>query len=121
MNLINEQKKALGLCFRCNEKWYQGHKCAKGLHALEEEGEDLEDSQMEDGSPPVETGVLEDSVEEQLVTLSISQSEGHTKYEDIMGDIFIYILIDTRATHSFINPVLAAELHLYTKPHYFEV
>lgn len=39
-NLSNEQKRALGLCYRCNEKWSQGHRCARGLHTIEGEEED---------------------------------------------------------------------------------
>jgi Ty3 transposon capsid-like protein len=33
-----EQKKTLGLCFRCGERYFVGHKCQnKGLHVLEDE------------------------------------------------------------------------------------
>ena len=42
--LTIEQKKTMGLCFKCNDKYYYGHKCSgKGLHSLEVEDEDEEE------------------------------------------------------------------------------
>lgn len=46
-----EQKKALGLCFRCNEKNHMGHKCAgKGIHVLNAENSETESEEEVQGS-----------------------------------------------------------------------
>ncbi|XP_078168441.1 uncharacterized protein LOC144562946 [Carex rostrata] len=115
-----EQKRALGLCYRCGEKWGQGHKCARGLHTLEEEGEGElkgEEEQLEGEGDDRE---IEEEVigEEQLVTLSSTSHGSSSKslsYKGQIGNIPICVLIDTGASHSFISPVLVAELTVPTE------
>lgn len=51
-----EEKKAKGLCFRCNEKYTMGHQCKKKqLYVMEGEQEDSdrETSQEEDNEEEV--------------------------------------------------------------------
>jgi Retroviral aspartyl protease len=109
------RKKTLGLCFRCNEKWTQGHKCAKSIHTIEEDSEVEENGNQEEENTEEQT--QEESPEEQFVTLCSFSNAGSTKtlkYKGILGSVPICVLVDTGATHSFINPVLVRELQLKT-------
>lgn len=81
--------------------------CVKGLHTIE--GEKEQDYEM--GKDEVEIA------EEPLVTLSCTGNAGYTKalrYKGKIGNIPVCILVDTGATHSFINPDLVQELQLPT-------
>lgn len=40
-NLI-EQRRALGLCFKCGEKYYPGHQCKGKVNMLQSKEEDLQ-------------------------------------------------------------------------------
>lgn len=115
-----DQKRALGLCFRYNEKWGQGHKCSKGLHTLEGvDGEEMEEREVEEENQLVSYSnpVIEE--EEELATLSVGSSSGigkTPKYKGQIGHITMLMLVDTGATHSFIHPLIVQKLNLPITP-----
>lgn len=115
-----DQKRALGLCFRCNEKWNQGHKCSKGLHALEgEDEEELDEREVEEGEQIVKFSINEIREEEEIATLSVGKNSGRCftpKYKGQIRNLSVLLLIDTGATHSFIHPLIVHELKLPTTP-----
>lgn len=62
-----EEKKAKGLCFRCNEKYHYGHKCSdKGLHSLEAETEE-EGEGFDEIAGVIVGEVIEEQHEDELV------------------------------------------------------
>ncbi|KAJ1702159.1 hypothetical protein LUZ63_001938 [Rhynchospora breviuscula] len=122
-----DQKKALGLCFWCDEKYTPGHRCkGKDLHTMEgmdiiqtseEENDCFEDASADAPFP------LEDPQEEQAVitmcTPSDLQNHKTLKYKGFIGPTPICALIDSGSTHSFVNPHIVHQLSLptiYTTP-----
>ncbi|CAL5376490.1 unnamed protein product [Camellia sinensis] len=99
-----EEKKAKGLCFKCNEKYTRGHICKKNqLYALEVEQEDQE--QVEDEGADVE----EDQVPEEELQISINALSGSVSYRTmrVKGNVkkkLVMILIDSGSTHNFLSP-----------------
>lgn len=118
-----EQKKALGLCFKCNEKYHAGHKCAmRGLHALSAEDEyetDEEAQEQADMKIKQDPGDIEDGVEEDqaVITMCAPSNNSDTKtlkLKGYIGNIPICALIDSGSTHSFINPAIVHNLEIET-------
>ncbi|CAL5348860.1 unnamed protein product [Camellia sinensis] len=99
-----EEKKAKGLCFKCNEKYTRGHICKKKqLYALEVEQEDQE--QVEDEGADVE----EDQVPEEELQISLNALSGSVSYRTmrVKGNVkkkLVMILIDSGSTHNFLSP-----------------
>lgn len=120
--LTIDQKRAMGLCFRCNDKWHQGHKCHKTLHSMEGEEEVNLDAQyqLEMTLSNEEDPEVEIEEEEVIIgTLSGTSRLGRKKtlqYKAKIGEFSICLLIDTGASHSFINPALAQNLNLPALP-----
>ncbi|KAJ4811165.1 polyprotein [Rhynchospora pubera] len=104
-----EQRRALNLCHKCNEKWHYGHQCAnKTLHLLKgpEEEEDMS-SEGEVWEENRDDEQFDEQVEEAVI--SLFNSKGNTrvknmKFKGTIGKMPICALIDTGSTHSFVNP-----------------
>lgn len=98
-----EEKKAKGLCFKCNEKYTRGHQCKKKqLYALDGEQEDQELEQLQD------EGEEESQEQNEELQISINALTGSTSYRTmrIQGNFkkkLIIILIDSGSTHNFLN------------------
>lgn len=78
-NLTIYHKKALGLCFQCNEKCHAGHKCSvKGLHALDAEVDIYKDNPIiEDDSDNLEMELpdtVKKEVDQAIITLCAQQN-----------------------------------------------
>lgn len=121
-HLTLDQKRAMGLCFRCNDKWSQGHKCPRRVHVLEGEGEEEsnEETSMEgyQEEEMVEGEEGERGEQHQIVTLSAFGNNEFNKtlqYKGQISHIPISILVDSGATHSFIDPFLVETLNIPTK------
>ncbi|XP_078150323.1 uncharacterized protein LOC144545634 [Carex rostrata] len=114
----NNNPNEMGTRKWCNDKWFQGHRCGKGLHALD--GEETEEGQrgpemvsQEEGKGSEEEEI--EGVEHEVVTLSapIGTINNRTlKYKGMIGNIPICALIDSGSTHSFIQPSLVQSLNL---------
>lgn len=125
--LTMDQKKSMGLCFKCNEKYFYGHKCGnKVLHALEmEEEEETEEVEREIEEQLVERQMVERGEEEEIVQATLSICTNHTsshpfkytknlRFKGAIDHIPICLLIDSGNTHSFINPTVVQNLNLKT-------
>jgi Retroviral aspartyl protease len=118
--LTIDQKRTLGLCFKCGDKFFPGHKCKiKGIHLLEvDENEDSEDIHNEttfnsqsQSSEPDSTGVI-------TMCSSISPQHSTLKFKGKIESLDVIALVDSGSTHSFINPTIvhALSLTLTTSP-----
>ena len=93
-----EQRRAVGLCFKCRDKYTIGHQCKKQLLLLEgEEGEEEE-----------EMVVIEDKEVEGKGAISLHAIKGMAsskiiKVEGKVQDNTFMVLIDSGSTHSFLN------------------
>ncbi|KAJ4788261.1 polyprotein [Rhynchospora pubera] len=121
-SLTIDQRKALGLCFWCDEKFTPGHRCkGKDLHSMEatavpqEVEADTEYFEDAFSDPEIQ---LENIPEEQAVITMCAPSsvKNHKtlKYKGCIGSIPICALIDSGSTHSFINPHIVHQLSLPT-------
>lgn len=110
-----------GLCFNCDEKYGNGHVCKMKLYMLSGEGEERENNN-EDMSEEVGEGDTEVTEEDCHISIqAISGGMSHSTIK-VKGEIkkqTITILIDSGATHNFIDPTTLNKLGLeeaYTTP-----
>ncbi|KAJ4733316.1 polyprotein [Rhynchospora pubera] len=101
-----EQRRALNLCHKCNEKWFPGHKCGiKAVHLLmgPESSYEEEEVTFEDCMEDVE----EDKIEEAVISLFTTKETHKVKNMKLKGKVgqkCVCALIDSGSTHSFVNP-----------------
>ncbi|KAJ4763928.1 polyprotein [Rhynchospora pubera] len=120
-NSLYEQKKAQGLCVRCDAKWHPGHQCAKTMHMLlgpPDNNEEREDhiTEYELGETSGATSEEQDPVEEAVISL-FTANDVHKvrnmKFKGFVGSIPVCALIDSGSTHSFVNPHIL-DTHLFS-------
>lgn len=101
-----------GLCFKCGEKWGQGHKCPNqiSIHVLEELLEAVDDTDdytsenLSDISEPKQVMAIGSDVAKQISTRKTMRLCG------TVGAIDIMILVDSGSVGSFIITQLAEQL-----------
>ncbi|KAJ8629431.1 hypothetical protein MRB53_022754 [Persea americana] len=98
-----EEKKAKGLCFKCNKKFTKGHQCKKKqLYVLDG---DQEDSDQE----PIQEEESEEVLEQEGdLQISINAITGSISYRTmrvhgLVKKQKVVILIDTGSTNNFLN------------------
>lgn len=107
-----EEKKAKGLCFKCNEKYTKGHVCRKKqLYALVGDHEDQE--------PEQESEEEVDQEQEEDLQISINALTGSISYRTmrIQGNVKkkrVVILIDSSSTHNFLNQEVVKRVGIET-------
>jgi hypothetical protein len=100
---LYEQRKKLGQCFKCGDKYMPGHRCnSKGLHMIEgvEGGEDEEIGEFEDNMQ------WTDQIDEYGLSLNALADNDTYNTIRIKGNCQgqnLIILIDSGSTYSFIN------------------
>ncbi|KAH9311173.1 hypothetical protein KI387_026208, partial [Taxus chinensis] len=122
---LNELRRK-GLCFRCRDKWSQDHVFPKGVkfnqieyYSAGESSSDFSDQQSdveesEVDRPPEESGDEKESVGV-LAQLSSFQRNESFKVRGMIKGQRIVALIDTGATHNFIDEVVVAKKGLQTE------
>ncbi|XP_078182382.1 uncharacterized protein LOC144575983 [Carex rostrata] len=121
-----EEMKAKGLCFKCGDKYYMGHRCGnKTLHTMEV-GDEEEEEEVEQTSEEPDTEITgmegkggEGSEEEEQATISLCthgscKNNGTLQFKGYIGQNPVCIFMDGGSTHSFINPTLIQMLNLKT-------
>jgi len=108
-----EEKRAKNLCFLCDEDYFPGHKCKSQIYSLEvvEEVKDVEVEELEG-----EEEVVGAEQHEEPPLLSLNAINGISTYQTmrITGRVKttpLYILIDSRSTHNFLDIGTAKRLH----------
>lgn len=98
-----QEKKAKGICFRCDDKWTLGHRCRrKELSVILVDEEEEDDTDGGSTEPPLSP------IEELLTEVSLNSVVGisNPKTMKLRGKIEgkeIIVLIDPGATHNFIS------------------
>jgi Retroviral aspartyl protease len=100
-----EQRRALGQCFKCGEKYFPEHQCKIKIQMLVGQTSDFEKecATVEiDETPPEEI-----QAEEAIVSMhatSTNLGSNTMKFKGQIGKFPISALIDSGSTHSFVNP-----------------
>nr|ADX31265.1 unknown [Triticum aestivum] len=110
---LRNYRRARGLCFKCGERWGQGHQCGPTvqLHVVEEL---LELLQADQGVPVVPDP---DSDEDVLMCISKGATTGQTTPRTVrllgqIGGQEMLILVDSGSSHSFLSDTVVARLQL---------
>ncbi|XP_078157488.1 uncharacterized protein LOC144553264 [Carex rostrata] len=117
-SLSLDQKRSLGLCFKCDEKWYQGHRCqVKALHNIEVDDKEKCDLNPTEQTDQQDTSEFADFIEyeegeQAVVNLCNGEYNSSMTFKGKIGTIPICALMDSGSTHSFIHPNLVHNLNL---------
>ncbi|KAL8171875.1 hypothetical protein V2J09_023679 [Rumex salicifolius] len=111
----NEHRRTPGLCYKCGDKYFVGHRCrAQTLHSLV--AEELSDvatvelGEME-GQHLEETDQANENVPEVYVhALTGSNALNTIKIQGLVKSKPIVILVDSGSTHNFLDPRVAMEV-----------
>jgi hypothetical protein len=104
-------RRAKGLCFRCDEKWGPSHRCRSKVLLLLGTDEDTAESDSEELQPEDVAGDISS-----LHALSSRLLNRSLRVSGMYGEQCFQILIDSGSTHNFINPVLVEKLGLSLTP-----
>jgi hypothetical protein len=110
---LRTYRRALGLCFKCNEKWNKDHKCAPTvqLHAIQE----LWDLFQSDDDSSLSPGSSNGSLEQLFLAVSKAALSGSTaprtfKFNGSIQHKQVTMLLDSGSSSSFISTSLATQL-----------
>ena len=114
-----EQRRAAGLCYRCDEKFHRNHKCPKPeltVLIMHDDGEE----EVFDEEPRELFEEEEDEIEAVMAEVSINSVVGLSssrtlKLKGELEGTEVTVLIDSGASHNFISEKLAAQLGLIAK------
>ncbi|KAJ4814811.1 polyprotein [Rhynchospora pubera] len=99
-----QRRRALGLCDKCDEKYFPGHQCArKVFNSIEEISEEME---REDEEYMV-VEADDEEIEQAVVTMFNTKHHKNVKMMKFKGEIGstpVCALLDSGSTHSFVHP-----------------
>ncbi|XP_058784315.1 uncharacterized protein LOC131659094 [Vicia villosa] len=114
-----QERRAQGLCFNCDEKFFIGHKCSTSRFLI----------LMADEDPTCEPTPMEDSVESEIEqdlndtyfqlspqALTGQFSPQTLKFKGNIGGLSVMVLVDTGSTHNILQPRIAQHLNLTSTP-----
>ncbi|KAJ3707881.1 hypothetical protein LUZ61_011586 [Rhynchospora tenuis] len=112
-----QQRRALGLCDKCNEKYFPGHKCAGRMMGIASEPIIDEVEEEEEGENGQEEEVNEEhtTVEQAVISMYASTDKkkvSSMKFRGQIGKVPICALLDSGSTHTFVNPEILSQLEL---------
>ncbi|KAL8123138.1 hypothetical protein AgCh_011216 [Apium graveolens] len=107
-----QDKKAKGLCFRCDDKWMIGHRCRKKelsvLLMSDDEGEEVDGVNSNPILCPAEEFVPEVSLNS-VIGLSNPKI---MKLRGLIGEELVVVMVDPGATHNFLSLPLVEKLKI---------
>lgn len=103
-----QEKRAKGLCYRCDAKWAVGHRCKKKELSVMFIAEDEGETEGEDSDIPASP------TEEILTEVSLNSVVGISnpktmKLKGLIGHREVIVMIDPNSTHNFISLDVATE------------
>lgn len=109
-----EQRRAAGLCFRCDEKYHRNHKCPKPeLTVLVMYDDGSEEVFEEEPRETEEEDEVEAVVAEVSMNSVVGLSSSRTmKLRGELGGETVIVLIDSGASHNFVSERMATKLGL---------
>ncbi|XP_024963751.1 uncharacterized protein LOC112504018 [Cynara cardunculus var. scolymus] len=108
-----QQRRVLGLCYRCDEKYAPGHKCKKKeMSVLLVQDDVFEDTEPETEEKVCNTAKIVEKVEVHLNSVVGLTNPKTMKLEGKIEGQKVVVLIDSGATHNFISYDLVKRLNL---------
>ncbi|MCH79917.1 hypothetical protein A2U01_0000678 [Trifolium medium] len=116
-----QERRALGLCYNCDEKWMVGHRYATGRYLLLilDPGEQMEtvDQQIEPETEPENTVTTEETYFQLSPQALTGQFSPQTlKFKGLLHGLPVTVLIDTGNTHNILQPRIASHLQIPFQP-----
>ncbi|KAG2667995.1 hypothetical protein I3760_15G139500 [Carya illinoinensis] len=107
-----QERRDKGLCYFCDEKYHQGHKCSRPklylLEGMQFEGEEEEELEEEETFNQPNTEAIPAVQQAELFGISLHAIEGAPSPQTMrlvgkIGTCLVIVLIDTSSMHSFID------------------
>ncbi|XP_058766771.1 uncharacterized protein LOC131640391 [Vicia villosa] len=114
-----QERRAQGLCFNCDEKFFVGHKCSSSRFLiLMAEDDSVCDTPLEEvNSDPEREQDLNDTYFQLSTQALTGQFAPQTlKFKGLIGGISVMVLVDTGSTHNIMQPRIAHHLNLTPTP-----
>ncbi|PNX92586.1 Ty3/gypsy retrotransposon protein, partial [Trifolium pratense] len=116
-----QERRALGLCYNCDEKWMVGHRCATGRYLLlildPEEQLETVDQQIEPATEPENSVTAEETYFQLSPQALTGQFSPQTlKFKGLLHGLPVTVLIDTGSTHNILQPRIASHLQIPFQP-----
>ncbi|KAL4589299.1 hypothetical protein LXL04_002205 [Taraxacum kok-saghyz] len=113
-----QDKRARGLCYKCDEKWQRNHRCKSQINVIlleeevakDEEGEEIPPGDGPDATP--EAAEIDEQVEIFLNSVAGLNSPKTMKLRGKVMEQAVVTMIDPGATHNFISSKLVEELQI---------
>ena len=119
----DEVKKRIekGLCLRCNDKWGPNHQCKQGksFSIIVASDDELANDEQSSDDETDEVNSLEEDIMEGELTLNALKGPLKPTVMRLLATVEgreVYVLVDSGASHNFINSKLVKKLHLQATP-----
>jgi hypothetical protein len=102
-NALMDHRRALGLCFKCGEKYYSGQQCKVKVHMLIDQENELEEYEL--NGEKEETTIVEEVVVSMFAS-SINSHLSTMRFKGKIGSKEVYALLDSGSTSNFVHPTV---------------
>lgn len=107
-NALIDQRRSLGLCFKCGDKYFPGHQWKVRVQMLLCQEEMIKEiNNLEESKQLHSEAITEFKAEETIISMHATTSNPQVNtmsFKGQIGDIPVFALIDSRSTHNFIDP-----------------
>ena len=110
-----QERRALGLCYNCDEKFFPGHKCTSSRFLLLLDDPELIAEPTEEISPTHDhTNTIHFHLSPQALSGTISPKT--LKFTSLIPHLPVIVLIDSGSSHNILQPRIAHHLNLAISP-----